>query len=201
PKEDASKKEWDTFWKSVPNYRRNTVMVGQGVRQIKGSGVQAVILVGAYRPCAAAINKWQQIGFKGPMINISFVGSVGLAKRLKGTDNVYISQVVPDPWDISIPVVKSYQADIADNKYGFVSLEGYLAAKVFHQAVKQVNGKVDSNSIKLALENMSEYDAGGLKISFSPDDHRGMDTVYLTSIRKAGEAIKFTYVDKLNTVM
>lgn len=200
PQSDAPVEEWNTFWKSVPNYHRKTVMVGQGVRAIKGSGVQAVILVGAYRPCAAAINKWHKVGFKGPMINISFVGSVGMAKRLKSMDNVYISQVVPDPWDASIPIVREYQNDIKDQQYGFVSLEGYLAAKIFHHAVGKIKGSVNSDSIKQALESMSQYDAGGIEVSFAPDDHRAMDSVYLTTMSKSGDSIAFEYVDKLKSL-
>ena len=172
--------------------------MGRGVRQIKGIGVQAVIMVGADRPCAAAINQLHKLGFKGPMINISFVGSVGLAKHLRETDNVYISQVVPDPWNSSIPVVRDYQQDLGDDDYGFVSLEGYIAAKVFHQSVATISGDVNPDSIKLSLESMLEYDAGGIVLSFGPEDHRGMDTVYLTTIGKSGDEIKFTYVDSLS---
>lgn len=197
PADDASEKDWNTFWQSVPNYRRNTVSVGKGVRQIRGNAVEAVILVGAYRPCAAAINQWHKLGFNGPMINISFVGSIGLAQRLKKTDNVYISQVVPDPWDSTIPVVRNYHYDLKDGKYGFVSLEGYLAAKIFHHAVQTITTEINSDSIKLSLEAMNQYDAGGLTLSFSTNDHQGMDEVYLTTIAKSGNIIKFNYVNKL----
>ncbi len=197
PAADADEKEWDSFWQNIPNFKRNTVMMGRGTRQIIGNRVQAVIFVGAYRPCAFAINQLHRLGFKGPMINISFVGSVGLAKLLKKTDNVYISQVVPNPWDSTIPVVKEYQRDLGDTNYGFVSLEGYIAAKIFHQSVKSIKGKINSDAIKLTLESMGKYDIGGIKVSFAPDDHRGMDSIYLTAIGKSGDAVKFTYVDKL----
>jgi len=66
PAADSAANEWNTFWQKVPNYRRNTVSVGTGVRQIRGNGVEAVILVGAYRPCAAAITQLQKLAFKGP---------------------------------------------------------------------------------------------------------------------------------------
>jgi hypothetical protein len=44
---------------------------------------------------------------------------------------------------------------------------------------------------------MSDYDAGGIKISFGPNDRRGMDAVYLTKLEKTEKNVKFTYVDKL----
>jgi ABC-type branched-subunit amino acid transport system substrate-binding protein len=197
PNKEGSMDEWSEFWKSVPNYRRNTVSVGGGVRQIRGQAVEAVILVGSSRPCALAINQWHKMGFNVPMLNISFVGSTALARRLQNTDNVYISQVVPDPWDNSIPLVKQYQQDMDSDEYGFASLEGYLSAKVFHQALAGVNGEVTAATLKDSIEAMSKYDAGGVNVSFGKDDHRGMDSVYLTKVDKSGDTIKFSYIDTL----
>lgn len=201
PSEDSSMDEWNEFWKSVPNYRRNTVSVGGAVRQVRGQAVEAVILFGASRPCAVAINQWHKIGFNVPMMNISFVGSKSLVDRLRNTDNVYISQVVPDPWDSSIPIVKEYQQDMGSAaEYDFASLEGYLSAKVFHKALMSVQGEVTTSSLKEAIESMSKYDAGGVEVSFSKDDHRGLDSVYLTKVDKAEDVVKFTFVDTVAPV-
>ncbi|MCI5208855.1 MAG: hypothetical protein D3910_08685 [Candidatus Electrothrix sp. ATG2] len=198
PGDESSMDEWNAFWKGVPNYRRNTVSVGEAVRQVRGQAVDAVILVGASRPCALAINQWHKMGFKVPMLNISFVGSGSLARRLKSTENVYISQVVPDPWDNSIPLVKEYQQDMGADDYGFVSLEGYLNAKVLHNAITRIQGEVTTAALKDAVESMSAFDAGGLEVTFGKEDHRGLDTVYLTKIVKSDNAIQFSYVDALS---
>jgi ABC-type branched-subunit amino acid transport system substrate-binding protein len=193
--EDASE-----FWNSVPHYKRNTVSVGGGVRQVRGNGAEAVILVGTSRPCALAINQWHKMDFKVPMISLSFVGSTALAARLKDADNVYISQVVPDPWNDELPIVKQYQEALGNDssKYDFVSLEGYIAANVMHKAISSVQGAVNSESLKKALESMADYDLGGLTVSYAQDDHRGLDAVYLTKIEKSDDnSIKFVYIDKL----
>jgi branched-chain amino acid transport system substrate-binding protein len=195
---EATIEEWNTFWKEVPHYKRNTVSVGNAVRQVRGNGVDAVILVGTARPCSLAINQWHKMNFKVPMLNISFVGSTALAYRLKDSENVYVSQIVPDPWDKKLPIVKQYQEDMGEEKYDFISFEAYLAASVLHQAVKSVKGEVTSESIKTALEGMSDYDAGGIKISFGPNDRRGLDALYLTKLEKSDDASKFVYVDKLS---
>ena len=200
PSDESSMDEWNNFWKSVPNYRRNTVSVGGAVRQIRGHAVDAVILVGSSRPCALAINQWHQIGFNVPMLNISFVGSAALAHRLQKTDNVYISQVIPDPWDNSLPLVKQYQQDMGSDEYSFASLEGYLSAKIFHQALAGVKGEVTAAALKDAIEAMSKYDAGGIEVSFGKDDHRGADAVYLTKVDKSDEKVQFTVVDTLSPV-
>jgi ABC-type branched-subunit amino acid transport system substrate-binding protein len=197
PETEASVEVWNAFWNAIPHYKRNTVSVGSGVRQVRGNAVDAVILVATSRPAALAINQWHKMNFKVPMINISFVGSISLADRLKESSNVYVSQIVPDPWDKTLPIVKQYQEDMGENRYDFISFESYLAASVLHHAIKSVKGEVTSESIKTALEGMTDYDAGGIKVSFGPDDRRGMDTVYLTKLEKEGETTKFVYVDKL----
>jgi len=199
PAEGSTTDQWNEFWNSVPHYKRNTVSVGGGVRQVRGNGGEAVILVGTSRPCALAINQWHKMDFNVPMISLSFVGSTALANRLKDSGNVYISQVVPDPWSDKLPIVKQYHEDLGNDssKYDFVSLEGYIAANVMHKAIASVRGEVNSESLKKAFESMASYDAGGLKVSFGPDDHRGLDAVYLTKIEKSDDSIKFVYIDKL----
>uniref|UniRef100_UPI0040563A03 ABC transporter substrate-binding protein n=1 Tax=Candidatus Electronema sp. TaxID=2698783 RepID=UPI0040563A03 len=197
PGSDGKAEDWSAFWKEVPNYKRNTVAVGDAVRQIRGNSVEAIILIATSRPASLAINQWHKMNFKVPMLNISFVGSTALAFRLQSSENVYVSQIVPDPWDAKLPIVKQYQEDMGGAKYDFISFEGYLAASVLHQAVKSVTGEVTSEAIKTAVASMTDYDAGGIKISFGPNDRRGMDPVYMTKLEKNGDTAKFVYVDKL----
>jgi ABC-type branched-subunit amino acid transport system substrate-binding protein len=200
PNDSDPEEKWNAFWESVPNYKRNTITVGRDARKISGNkNTEAVILVGAYRPCAAAINLWHSLNFNAVFINISFVGSKALAESLEeGVKNVLVSQVVPDPWDATVPIVREYQESLGDSDYGFVSLEGYIAAKVMHRAVVKTGASVNSATLKTTLEGMSSYDAGGLPISFSPSDHRGSDAVYLTKIEKTGEkSFAFKYIDKI----
>jgi len=203
PEETAPKSEWDRFWRFVPNYPRNTVQVGRSARMISGNRVDAVIMVGAYRPCAAAINLWRQLDFNAVCINISFVGSRALAEALgENTDNVYITQVVPDPWNANIPVVREYQAALGGGDYGFVSLEGYISAKTIHAGLRAAGPTPDFAALKRGIESLSGTDLGGLTLSFGPADHRGLDPVYLTAIEAApaaggGYTYKFRYVDRI----
>lgn len=203
PGEDAAQEEWKRFWSSVPNYHRNTVQVGRAARLVSGTRVDAVIMVGAYRPCAMAINLWKRLEFDAVFLNISFVGSQALAEYLGGdVQNVFVSQVTPDPWDARIPLVREYQAAMGRGQYGFVSLEGYMAAKTFHQALGKIGGTLDFISLKTALEALGNFDLGGVSLSFGPSDHRGSDAVYLTAIEAAAAGggkydYKFNYIDAI----
>ncbi len=204
PPDGATDAEWEKFWRFVPNYKRNSLQVGQSVRQIAGNRVDAVIMVGAYLPCAAAINMWRRLDFDAVFMNISFVGSHALARSLRGnTANVFISQVVPDPWDAGVPVVREYQEAIGGSDFGFVSLEGFLAAKAMDMALGAAGDAPDFSRLKRAIESMSNADLGGYFVSFGPADHRGSDTVYLTEIEAVpGPDGKFdytfSYIDRIS---
>jgi ABC-type branched-subunit amino acid transport system substrate-binding protein len=176
-------------------YERNTIAVKGGADTVLAAAPEAVILVGAYKPCAAAIKYWKSKGLDVPFVNISFVGSQSLAEQLKGqTKNVYVTQVVPNPWDASVPVVKEYQSAIKGEKE-FISLEGYLMAKVMHLAVQKAGADANNpDKLRSAIESINT-DVGGLKVKFGADDHQGLDTVYLSKINDDGS---FSYVNKID---
>src|SRR6059058_1290131 len=97
---------------------RNTVDVAKAVALMKKNQPQAVVMVSAYKSCAAFIKEMKKAGMSPSFWNVSFVGSKALAKELDAEGRgVQISQVVPFPWDQSIPVVKEYLRLIkAENK-------------------------------------------------------------------------------------
>lgn len=176
-------------------YERNTIAVKEGADKVLEAKPEAVIMVGAYRPCSAAVKYLRGKGFSGPIINISFVGAKSLADQLKGeAKGVYVTQVVPNPWDSKIGIVKEYQSKVKSD-FEFISLEGYMMAKVLHDVIKKAGDKAtDSTALKAALEKY-KADIGGVKIQFGADDHQGSDEVYMSKINDDGT---FTYINKLD---
>src|ERR1700733_13136202 len=111
-------------------FKRNTTAVKSALLDIMKGQPEAVVTVAPYQPVAEFIKLAHQVKMDALFVAISFVGSDSLAKALgKEGAGVVISQVVPSPWDASLPVVAGYQqalkADDANAKPGFVSLEGY----------------------------------------------------------------------------
>lgn len=165
---------------------RNTVDVKKAVDEIAKSNPQAVVLISAYKSCAAFIRDTKKAGSNPTFWNVSFVGSKALAKELdKEGRGVQISQVVPFPWDSTVPVVKEYRKllDEAKGEPGFGTLEGFIAAKVMVEGLRRTGKKLDRESFVRTMESM-EYDAGGFKVSFSPDSHSGSKFVDLTIVSK-----------------
>jgi len=172
-------------------YKRNTTAVKSALLEIRKADPQAVVMVGAYGPCAEFIRLGKKVGLDATYMNISFVGSKALANEL-GEDGagVVITQVVPFPWDSSIPVVADYQkalkAHTPDAEVGFVSLEGYIVGRLAVSALEKVNGEVTRESFLQAVEQTGEFDLGGVTLTYGPDDNQGMDHVFLTEIQADG---------------
>jgi len=172
---------------------RNTVDVKKAVDDIGGADPQAVIMISAYTSCAAFIRQMKQAQRNPTFWNVSFVGSKALAGEL-GDDGrgVEISQVMPFPWDNSIPVVKEYRhaAEAAGAEVGFGSLEGYIAAKVMTEGLKRAGRKLDRESFLKAMESMGDFDTGGFKVSYGPNTRAGSKFVDLTIISRGQKFVR-----------
>lgn len=151
-------------------------------------------MVGAYNPCAEFIKLAKRLGMTNTVYcNISSVGTGSLVKALgDASEGCIISQVVRFPYDRSVPLVREYTADMrkyqSDVEPGFVSLEGYMVGKLFCMAAKAVKGDLTRESLIAAVADTGTFVLGGVTLSFGPNDHQGMDEVFLTIIK--GGAIK-----------
>lgn len=172
-------------------YTRNTTAVKRALLTIRGAEPDAVVMVGAYRPVAEFIKLSRRMSFDPTFVNISFVGSDALAQELGDAgEDVIISQVVPFPWDISIPAVAQYTAALAafdpSAEPGFVSLEGYIVGRLAIAALEAAGQDLSRESFLAALAGLSTVDLGGVSMVYGQGDNQGMDDVFLTRITADG---------------
>jgi branched-chain amino acid transport system substrate-binding protein len=166
---------------------RNTVDVKKAVEEMKKADPQAIVMISAYKSCAQFIKDMKKEGKNPTFWNVSFVGSKALAKELdREGRGVQISQVVPFPWDSTVPVVKEYRKLLEETKGepGFGTLEGFIAAKVTVEGLRRAGRNLNRETFIRAMESMDNYDAGGFKVNFGPDNHNGSKFVDLTIISK-----------------
>ena len=96
-------------------YERNTLAVENALADVLFASTppKAVIMVGAYAPCAKFIELAKETGLDALFLNVSFVGSASLARELgEPMDKVIVTQVVPHPQEIGLPIVKAYHEDL-----------------------------------------------------------------------------------------
>jgi len=179
-------------------YTRNFENVNEALDMIMSAKPDAVVMAGTYSACAKFITLWKRKTLlekrKDPdpvFMNVSFVGPDRMAMLLdKYGFGVVVTQVVP-PFNTdgtNYPAVSEYLN--AMNRYfplmkpNVVSLEGYLATKVFVEALKRAGKNLTRAGFIDTVESIKDLDIqAGNKISFAKDNHQGSQTVYPTIIR------------------
>jgi ABC-type branched-subunit amino acid transport system substrate-binding protein len=171
-------------------FKRNTTAVKSALLDIMKARPEAVVTVAPYKPVAEFIKLAHQVKMQAVFVAISFVGPDSLAQELgdQGT-GVIVTQVVPFPWDATLPVVKAYQGAIAavdsNAKPGFVSLEGYLAGRLVVEALKRIKGEPTREALLDAIA-AAPFDFGGVTLSYGPMKNQGSDRVFFTILEADG---------------
>ena len=180
-------------------YERNTTAVKTALLDIRKADPQAIVMVGAYKPCAEFIKLARRLKLNAVFVNISFVGANALAKEL-GEDGkgVFVTQVVPFPGDTTLPLVARYQralkAGNPDAQIGFVSLEGYMVGRLIVEALEKMKGPITRAGLLSTIKEVGAFDLGGITLSYGPDNNQGMDKVFFTVIDTDGS---FKPIDRL----
>jgi ABC-type branched-subunit amino acid transport system substrate-binding protein len=168
-------------------FARNTLAIKTGLAAMLEAKPDAVVMVGTYAPLAAFIREARAAGLKSQLATVSFVGTDNLVAEVgKDGDGVVITQVVPFPADDGLPVVRECREALAANgggTLGYVNLEGCITAKVMVAALEKAGAAPERASLIAALQGMNGVDLGGVKVSFSADNHQASNTVFLTHIQ------------------
>lgn len=181
-------------------YERNTLAVEHALASLLYAPREprAVVMVGAYAPCAKFIRLAHEAEFKAVFLNVSFVGSQSLATELRRVPaHVIVTQVVPHPLDAQVPIVRDYLADLkafdAMANPGFGALEGYLAVRVLLLALEKLPGEPTREGLIAALEGLGEFDPGlGQKLTLGPTDHQASHGIWPT-ILQDGAFVPFSW--------
>ena len=191
-------------------YRRGTKFTSvlrRPVEILKEANPDAVICIGAYAACAAFVRDAVDLGLRVPIANLSFVGSENMLKLLTDgqedsniyTDLLVNSQVVPSYEDITNPAVIEYRdlmakydpdppAELVTEAYtpfphSFVSLEGFLNAKLMVEVLRRMGDAPAREKLQDAVFAVRDYDLGlGERVSFGPERRQGLQRVYHTVV-------------------
>jgi branched-chain amino acid transport system substrate-binding protein len=175
-------------------FERNSVKVEAAVAAMIKKSPQAIIFVGVIGPAAEFIKRYRAGGGTAQVMGLDLIDVDPLVK-LAGVNNargVVITQVVPSPERIAIPIVK--EMHLYMDKKGakgapitYVTVEGYVSAKVLVEALRRAAPKPTRASLLRALETMGDYDAGGYYISYAVGRHAGSSYSELGVVGKDGK--------------
>ncbi len=175
------------------SYIRGAQDVEEGLEKIMAREAEAVMMIGAYEPCAKFIRLAVDKGYSPVFYNVSFVGADELARILGTIDaRIIVTQVVPPPevsdadkslWGAReyVALLKKYHPSDRPN---FVGLEGYINARVLVEGLKRAGRDLDRETFIDAIESIQQLDLGiANPLSFSPLDHQGLERVYFTYLK------------------
>jgi ABC-type branched-subunit amino acid transport system substrate-binding protein len=190
-------------------YERNTLDVEAALADCLLAVPQprAVIMVGAYAPCARFIRMARESGFDPLFLNVSFVGAESLAKDLgngKEGDGVIITEVVPT-LDRQTTASKEFTAALAalpeetrvEPCLG--AFEGYLAGRMACLALRKCPAPPTPACVASALEGLGSFDLGlGAPLELDPKNHQACHSVW-PSIIRAGRVVTFDWTELQST--
>jgi branched-chain amino acid transport system substrate-binding protein len=168
---------------------RNTVDVAAAVKTIVAARPDAVVQISAYKSCAAFVREARKAGYGGSFYNVSFVGTDELGADARG---VVVSQVMPYPFSPATPVSGEYLAAgkaAEGDKFepNYSSIEGYVAAKTFAEALRRVTGALSVEALIASLESLREHNLGGFFVDFGAGKRTGSRFVDLTILSSEGK--------------
>jgi branched-chain amino acid transport system substrate-binding protein len=183
-------------------YVGNTLAVESAVADLLEAKTppRAVVMIGAYAPCAKFIRLCRALDLNPLFLNVSFVGGNSLADALGKTDaQIIVTQVVPFPSDENVPIVREYQVDLKaydpSASAGFCDFEGYIDARILTLALETLQGSPTREAVVDALEGLGQFDIGlGEPLYLSRSEHQASRRVWPT-ILKGGRFVPFQWSD------
>lgn len=156
------------------------------------TNAQAVIMIASGQAVVDGVKALRAAGSTAQIVTLSNNASSGFTKSL--ADNargVIVTQVFPNERSITHSMVKEAQnlakATTPPTELSPAMLEGFAAAKVLVEGLRRAGPKPSREKIQAALEGIQKLDIGGLEVSYSPEDHSGLDFADISIIGTDGK--------------
>jgi len=157
-------------------------------KKIKEIGPSAIGCFSSHFPTQEFINQLGPQFFLGRILfGVSFLYSSAFQRFLenRGIDFI-LSSVIPDPFNSNIEIVQEHKKLML--KRGFIpnlnSLEGYIAASLFRDAIEKISPPFTKEKIINYFEGLKNYKYKGLTLTFNPEERDLSQPVWIRSLEK-----------------
>ncbi len=150
---------------------------------------QAVLIFGTGSAVVDGIKALRAAGVTAQIITLSNNASGGFVKALgEQSRGVVVSQVFPSERAVTYPLVREATGLAQEAKITLTPamVEGFTNAKVLVEGLRRAGPNPTRERLHEALESFKKFDLGGLTLSYSPDDHSGLDFTDLSIIGADG---------------
>ncbi len=163
------------------------------IAQAKKLDAQAILILEAPATVARAVSEIRAARVEAQVIALSNCASKGFIDSLgEHRRGIMVTQVFPSERARGVPMIGEL-AKLASAKQidpSPATVEGFAAAKVLVEALRRIKGPFSRKALITALDSLSNYDMGGLTLSFSPADHTGLKFSDLSIIDSSGKFLR-----------
>lgn len=169
-------------WLDVP-YNRTDVIFRDKARRIQEYQPEVIALFSTGNQTRELIrqlgvdtlvNKW--------LMGISFLAEDSFKRyvRQRGLNTAF-AQVVPNPAQSQLPLVLEYRAAMDEQRFEYdtFSLEAYIGTRLYSAMLEKLKGKTSPAEVMQALEQIGNFDLGGIPLSFDPQKRELSHTIWL----------------------
>ena len=164
--------------------------VANAVDKALSAKPESILVISDANGAASIIRDIRAKGFRGPIYGYSNTGESLLAEELGPTGaGVVVVRVVPKSENPKAAVVRELVTDAQAAKLGKVNVymvEGYIAARVFTEALRRVPKEPTRARLRKAIEGLDNVNLGGFRVHFA-DDRVGSKLVELSLIDSQGK--------------
>lgn len=173
----------------------NASDAGSAAAKLAAGSLEAVVIGLAGKPTLEFVKAFRALKRGVTLYALSVMGTPATVKAL-GADatGMAISQVVPLPSNVVMPVVRDFQAawkaSGATAEPSHLALEGYINARVFAEALQRAGRNPTRAAFIEASWNLKKWDLGGFEVSASTPERNASRFVELTLVGRDGRFIR-----------
>jgi len=168
--------------------------MAEAVATVAKTSPQAIIVISAGKPSVDFVDAYLAAGHRSAFYMLSVISNAQLVKTLgERARGIVVSQVVPSPWNQSMPVSREFQV-LAKAKgiteYTFSQMEGFISAKFLVEALLRAGTKPTRAALVQAMESMKNVSLGGYPVELSATQHSSGKFVDLLMMGRDGKFTK-----------
>lgn len=173
-------------FRSVTKYARGSFELEAAVEELKKAAPQVVVVWMNYKASAMFVKLASEKGLKATFVGPSnLFSNEFLSIAGKASNGVYAAGLLPLPNDTKFKVVREYidAIKVMKGEPDPYSLRGYIDAVIFVEGLKAAGADLTRDSFIAAFEKINKLDIGGLDVTYSPTDHRGISKLFMAKVQ------------------
>jgi ABC-type branched-subunit amino acid transport system substrate-binding protein len=166
----------------------------EAARQATAEAPQAIFLTMLSQAAIPVLTELKKQSGSGALYTFSPVDTSTVTKQLgQKARGLAITQIVPIPGGVRVPVVAEYVQALKDLGRGtpsFYGLEAFIEAKVLVEGLKRAGPNPTPASLVKGLETMNDFNLGDFYVSYKPEAHTGARFVEIDVINEQGNVMR-----------